>query len=124
MEHAGYMEHVLAPDEIKENRRYFAPHPSMDGDIDMDTKDSSLQKVAVAGEGGGRATKTASKPLLKMTLGSRFSSSAKVIAMPTAQSTSTHRKQRICMWTSDVMDGQKNIWLQQMLALNRVSCSV
>jgi hypothetical protein len=32
----------------------------------------------------------------------------------------THSKKRICIWTSDTMDGQKNIWLQQMLNLKKV----
>ena len=30
-------------------------------------------------------------------------------------------KRRICIWASDAMDGQKNIWLQQMKYLNRVN---
>ena len=95
------MEHVLSPEKIKENRRFYSPPSQYEESI---------------------PSQTHKKTLIKMTIGE--GPTAEELNMPPSaavtRDVSVKRKKNICLWTSDTMDGQKNIWLQQMLAMNRV----
>jgi hypothetical protein len=112
----GYMEHVLSPSEISQNRRFYTPHVhdiQHSSSLSENTKSSrSVIKMTI---GVGDETTVVSDQKI-----SPSSAASNSLLSSNSVYSATHSKKRICIWTSDTMDGQKNIWLQQMLNLKKV----
>lgn len=91
----GYLEFVLRPDQIVSQRRYVSHRPGS-----SDSGPHSVSALAAKLS----ATKAANKPASRGFFTSLFG---------TPQPVAPAGKANICIWSSDNMDGQKRIWLDQ-----------
>lgn len=110
------MEHVLPSSDIKRMRRFYnipSLPPIPREKIEFSQKPHGIHRMII-GKGEREIVVSATSTLSSTT---RIAG-AQVNSLADKQNMD---KRRICIWASDAMDGQKNIWLQQMKYLNRVN---
>ena len=98
---SAYIEHVVTPEEVARNHHYHSPPPT--------ARPLLLKSERLAPGHLSSTTHRTHRPQLHL----QEAVADNVDPTPAPK--------RICIWASEKMDGQKTIWLQQIINLNKVS---